>query len=225
MHWSALLIFSAALVGLTVFGGVILAELTLSDIPMHISPYSAVLSLPLVIVGLLFMSVPPDYTDRAFWSDVIARWGRAHFPLNAQHELHRTFGSVGALLLILGIILSPDARRLLSAKPLAWLGRISFPIYLLHGTFLRSVLAWLMFTSEARIVETDNGPVARYPLGGNFRILFSVVVSMSLMLAASHYWANKIEPIFGKITARAEAIMFGKNSCVGKKPVLPIGKG
>jgi len=217
------------LVGLTVFGGICLAELTLSDLPMRIAPYSAILSLPLVVIGLLFMSLPSDYTDQAFWSDVLACWGRAHFPLSAQTELHRTFGSLGALLLILGIIISPDARRLLSAKPLIWLGRISFPIYLLHGTFLRSVLAWLMFTSEPVEFETEYGPVNRYPQGCNSRIFFSVVITLVLILGASHYWTLKVEPIFGKITARAEAIMFGKSS--GKegsgvgKPMLPVGKG
>jgi peptidoglycan/LPS O-acetylase OafA/YrhL len=46
------------------------------------------------------------------------------------------FKPVGAVLLVAAVLMSPLTQRLLSAKPLLLLGRISFPLYLLHMPIL-----------------------------------------------------------------------------------------
>lgn len=44
----------------------------------------------------------------------------------------RPLQHVGAVLLLAGVLGAPDLRRALSVRPLAFLGRISFPLYLVH---------------------------------------------------------------------------------------------
>ena len=166
--------------------------------------FSPILTPICITLGLLFMSLPSDFTDQARWSDMLHKWGTAHFPASAQMELHRTWGSMGALLLVLGLLLSPQCRRVLAAKPFVWLGKVSFPIYLLHGIFVRSVMAWLAFQRTPREFKTDNGNVLRYPQRSEPAIYFAIAFSMGLMLVASHFWALKVEPWFGRFTKMAE---------------------
>ena len=179
------------------------------------------------------MSHPSDRPDLAPWSKALQALGARLFP--RQIDLGRTWGSVGCLLLIAGILVSPHARRALSHPALAWLGRVSFPVYLLHGTFMRSVLAWLVFAGQALRPFEAPGPdgknitVQRYPQPGELRIIVSLVVSMGCMLLASHWWAARVEPIFGRITKAVEDVMTSKKAdgmVVGRgspgRPVLPV---
>lgn len=178
------------------------------------------------------MSYPGDYAHAAPWSAWLQAFGTDNFPLALQGDLARSYGSIGGLLLVFAIIISPHLRSLLSRKPLTWLGKLSFPIYLLHGTFLRSVFAWILFTSEPRAFEVTGADgnqysIERYPQGSNFRIFVAVVVSMSMCLVTCHFWAKKVEPVFGRITKYAEDVMVGRKdggSAVGGRPMLPVRK-
>lgn len=178
------------------------------------------------------MSQPSDHPQSAPWSNYLETLGQKIFP--PQGDLARTWGSVGSMILIIAIMISPHARRLLSRKPLIWLGKVSFPIYLLHGTFMRSLLAWFTFAGqtpqpfEIPTPEGESYSVHRYPQPGSFRILLSIAVSMGCMLAAAHYWTKNVEPVFGHITKSAEDIMFGKgdggSSGNSGRPMLPVKK-
>jgi len=44
--------------------------------------------------------------------------------------------------MILAILYSSKLRQFFSLRPFLFLGNISFPLYLLHGTFIRLVLQW-----------------------------------------------------------------------------------
>ena len=222
-----------ALVGFTIFFGMVLAEFSMTSVPERLAPISPFLSPFLIFLGLFLMSHPSDHPQQAAWSAYLEDLGGKIFP--PQGDLARTWGSVGCMVLIIGIIISPHARRLLSRKPLIWLGKVSFPIYLLHGTFMRSLLAWFTFAGqtpapfEIPAAEGETTTIYRYPQPGNFRILFSIAVSMGCMLAGSHYWAKNVEPVFGKITKKAEEIMFGKGDGNGTgsnpgRPMLPVKK-
>ena len=173
------------------------------------------------------MSFPSDLPTSAPWSTFLASIGPKIFP--AQLDFGRTYGSVGAALLVFSIIISPHARALLSSTPLKMLGKISFPIYLLHGTFMRSLFAWIMFAGKSvtTIEETQaDGTVAefeRIPLPGNARTAVAVMVSMSACLVASYWWTERVEPWFGWITKIAEDRMMGKGESNAElKSPLPL---
>ena len=217
-----------ALVGLTVFSGIILAEFSLTTTPSHLSRYSPFITPPLTLVALVLMSMPSDFPASAPWSLALHDLGLRIFP--AQIDFGRTWGSVGGILLVFSIIISPHARAILSSRPLTMLGKISFPIYLLHGTFMRSLFAWIMFGGKgiALIEERQaDGTVIefeRIPLPGMPRTVVAVVSSMCAVLVASYFWAERIEPLFGKITKYAETTMMGKESNRGDRTPLPVRK-
>jgi len=96
------------------------------------------------------------------------------------------------------------------------LGKISFPIYLLHGTFMRSLFSWIMFagkgitTIEERQGDGTIQKFERIPLPGSARTAVAVIISMSACLVASYWWTERVEPWFGWITKVAEDRMMGK---------------
>ena len=68
----------------------------------------------------------------------------------------------------------------------------------------------------------------RYPQPGSLRIVVAIAFSMGAMLVTAHFWAKKVEPVFGKITRAAEDLMFGRGDGVvaanGNGSVLPLRK-
>ena len=64
---------------------------------------------------------------------------------NVLDNLDRLIPFVGASLLILSIHFSHFLRKGFSHRPLLFLGSISFPLYLLHGVMMRTVLSWIIY--------------------------------------------------------------------------------
>jgi len=64
-----------------------------------------------------------------------------------DHDGLRTTAALGACL-VLAPVLSPLLRRLLSSPLSKWLGRISFPLYLLHPLVICSVSSYLIVTLD-----------------------------------------------------------------------------
>jgi len=122
--------------------------------------------------------------------------------------------ALGCQLLVLCIIMSPWLHRLLSARPLLWLGKVSFGIYLLHGPLLRSLLTICLYLgSTLQPFAVDGEPDVielRYPAPGAARIGCSLIIFVSTVGCAAHVWTMKMEPIFAKITKNAEQLMFAK---------------
>ena len=169
------------------------------------------------------MSFPAEYHKVAPWS----RWLLdLHYKVFPQYAfVDRAWPTIGASLLCFAIIMSPHLRKLLSRRPLVWLGKISFPLYLLHGTFMRTILAWLLFARQHLVeMEERNGEetfvVKKYPLPGLPTFLVVMPIFFPILFFATHMWANKVEPHFGAITKTVEDICFGKRDA-GKPLVLP----
>ncbi|KAL2053682.1 hypothetical protein ABVK25_005986 [Lepraria finkii] len=205
-----------------IFLGIMLAELNHSEIPLALSQFSPLFAPPMVIASLVLMSFPSEFHTWAPWCKFLLEWFYKLSPTNA--ELSRFWPTIGAQLLILTCVLSPHLRRALSHKYLLWLGKISFPLYLLHGSFMRSLLSWMLF-ARSKLVEMEerNGDqtyiVMRYPLPGYTTFFIAMPIFFGALFAAAHYWANKVEPHFGVITRSAEDLMFKKRE---RPAVLPV---
>ena len=195
---------------MNVFAGVMLAELNHSDYPFRLSPFSPLLAPPLVLISLVLMSFPADYQGQAPWSRFLLNLHYKIAPESA--DVSRFWPAIGAQLLVLTIICSPHLRRALSHRWLLWLGKISFPLYLLHGTYIRTVLAWLLLANQSLTrIKDDNGyDYLRYPLPGLGSFLIAMPVFLVILFSSTHVWATKLEPWFGVITKEAETLMFGK---------------
>jgi peptidoglycan/LPS O-acetylase OafA/YrhL len=204
------------MVGFCCFMGIVLAELSLSEFPRVVAPYSAYLSPPIIVLSLLLMSYPSSYIETASWSTLLRDFAVKYFPEDVQFSLERAYGSLGGILLVAGIVISPHIRWTLSRPPLLWLGKVSFAIYLLHGTFLRTVFVWVLHLGQAKDTRTVIDPntrgiiqIQRYALPGNIpRITATLALAVSVA-AASHFWNLKFEPIFAIITNKLEGTVKG----------------
>lgn len=169
------------------------------------------------------MSFPSQFHNHAPWSDLLLEWHYKIAPPNA--EVQRFFPSLGAQLLIFTAVLSSHLRRLLSHRYLLWLGKISFPLYLLHGSVMRTILSWLLF-SRSELVEMQEHTgdktyiILRYPIPSYTMFFITMPIFFVILFSISHVWAQKVEPYFGIITKTAEDIMFGKKQ--ERSTVLPI---
>lgn len=219
---------------MTCFLGIVLAEFSMSDLASMLAPLSPLLSPPIAIFALVLMSYPNSSPSSAPWSAFMEEFGKTHF---GAHALERMYGSIGGILLVACIIISPHARWALSQKPLKWLGKVSFAIYLLHGTFMRTVFAWfLFFGSEMQETQKQVGGdpgmpdvfevVLKYPVPGFFRCFIATLALLASTLAASQLWNMKVEPICAKLTTLAEKLVKGQLSSEeasksDKQPILP----
>lgn len=215
-----------AVVGPNMFAGILFAEYYHSNLPLRISRYSFLFFIPLTLLSLLMMSFPSERQHYATWSRALLDFTIKFGPTNVEHS--RFTPTLGAQLLCFTILSTPILRRVLSLSPFLWLGKISFPLYLLHGSLMRSVLAWLMFSGETLTAfeehhEGQEGAVVtmKYPLPSRVKQAIVLPIFFVILGFASHYWSVKVEPHFGVITKRAEEIMFGKET---KPSTLPVRK-
>lgn len=201
---------------MNVFAGVLLAEFNHSNQPLELSRYSHLLAPPLVFLSFILMSFPADFQHQAGWSRFLENLHNKIAPESADKA--RFWPAVGAQLLVITTICSPQLRRALSHKWLLWLGKISFPLYLLHGPFIRTVLAWLLFSKQSLTqIQEDGMLYLRYPVPGYTTFIIVMPVFMVILLSCTHVWAVTLEPKFGVITKKAEDLMFGK-----KERQLPL---
>ena len=212
-----------AIVGLNVYAGVMLAELNYSRYPLLLSQYSPYFAPPMVLTALVFMSFPSQFHNHAHWSETLLRWHYKIAPPNA--EVQRFFPSLGAQLLILTAVLSPHLRRILSQRYFLWLGKISFPLYLLHGTIMRTVLAWLLFSRSELVEMQENSGgqtyvLMKYPIPGYTMFFIAIPIFFVILFSVVHVWAQKVEPHFGIMTKYAEDLMFGRKQ--ERPAVLPV---
>ena len=206
-----------------------MAEFNVSTIPGRLAPYSKFLTPPLAVFSLILLSYTSHAPTRQPWSHVLHRFGTRYLPEDAEGSLDRTYGGIGGALLLASTIISPHARYMLSRKPLKWLGKVSFAIYLLHGTVLRTVFSWILFFGQdlQQVVETaPDGFVHsewKYVVPGVLHCAFATIVSFGVILLVSHVWNVKVEPVFARITIGLDKILTGRLSNNGMTPIL--GKG
>lgn len=206
------------MVGINVFSGIALVELHFSPYPLLLSTYSHIFAPPLALLSLFLMSFPAEYQTFTHWSDFLFKLGEKIAP---QHvEIGRFWPTIGAQLLSLTIVMSPHLRRALSHRYFLWLGKISFPLYLLHGSFMRSFMAWLLFQGQTLKSTLDEGTgrtVLRYPTPSPLRFVAAMPLFFALLFTATHFWATKIEPWFGWMTDNVQKITFARTDL----PSLP----
>jgi len=91
------------------------------------------------------MSYLSNHPDGAAWSKTFNNYDRWIFELKPTAQCDREWPSVGLLIMILGRVLSPPLRCLLSRKLLLFSGKVSFSICLLHAIFMCSIMPWILY--------------------------------------------------------------------------------
>ena len=134
----------------------------------------------------------------------------------------RTYSTLGGSLLILALLLSPFLRNLFSHRYLVFLGGISYALYLLHATLIRSLLSYLIYSiprSSEQLVAVVNEQ------GEHIRTITMVIqvsrvwaVVRSFAFAAwlvglvllAHVWTKKVDGFSLSFAKWLEEVVSGK---------------
>jgi peptidoglycan/LPS O-acetylase OafA/YrhL len=219
-----------AMIGLPIYGGALLAELNfepcISKFTTSRHPVKRALPFSMVLLGWYLMSYPGVHTEWAPWSNALLQVGVHIFP--AGSDVYSFWCTVGVFLITGGVLLSSTLQRFLSHPYFLWLGANSFPIYLLHGPLLRSVLNWMVFLfvqpNWHEDVDDDGVVVRVYPtlpIPAAWRFALAIPVFFFVLLVAAHRWTMKIEPWCGAVTKSLEERVCG----VKKEAEIPILNG
>lgn len=229
MFWVFSWLWNDAMVGLNVYSGAFLAEMNIHLGTAHAFPasrsYAARLfTIFLMLAGLYLCGYPEDHNEWTKWSKDMNDLGQRIFPKGADQ--FRFWPSLGAQLVTLSIIISPALQHFLTHPALLWLGSISFPVYLIHGPIIRSVLAWLLFGLREPIARYDyneDGTMAAehevLPMPSAWMYFVALPIFFAVLFALSHVWNLYVEPWCAHVTQMAEDIMFGRD-----RPIAPIEK-
>lgn len=198
-----------AIVGINVYAGMILAELSMNTpsepIPRTKSkmriPVREIITYSAAALGLYLCSFPDSFYETAAWSTRLWKIGKVIFPHEAMPG--RFWPGIGAQMLSAAILYSPSMRRALSHRWLLWIGGLSFPLYLLHGPLIRSLMTYMVFLIPSFTFTPDllaNGnpdPNALIPAPNAFVLWVTVPVFLVITIVLSKLWAVHVEPWFG----------------------------
>lgn len=211
-----------------VIAGMFLAELSHTRwATAKPSPLRIILTYAAVVLGLVLASFPDQFAEQVPWSRRLLLAGFHIFPTSAIQG--RMWPGVGAQVLCGAVLLNPRLRAVLSVRPLLWLGSISFPIYLLHGTLIRTLLTWLTFGPIALFTRPPSleqlaaegkqplVPIGKYgaldrpiiPQPPTPAFVLILPLFTACVLAIAHAWNKHVEPCFGTLTVRCERFAVG----------------
>jgi peptidoglycan/LPS O-acetylase OafA/YrhL len=204
------------LVGTNVIAGMMLAELTMCEIPAM--EYAILKCVPFLsaLLGLFLMSFPSEFHEWASWSHFLHDLGLSLFPRSSLQD--RAWSGVGAQILCYSICVSPALRQALSHRCLLWFGSVSYSLYLLHGPLMRSVLTWLVYGPMLMewvpgvgedLISEDADYV---PAPGPLLMIVVLPIFWTFLLFAVHLWSVKVEPKFAVATKWMEDFAIGSSS-------------
>ena len=141
---------------------------------------------------------------------------------------------MATVLLTLSIINSAFLRRFLSHRYLVFFGSISFPMYLLHGPLLRSLLVWMLYgliphesahqhakmNAEGEIVPVMEKSESAYIWMIVRPVIFMIWIGILILL--SLLWKNRIDSMNSRLTKTMEEIMTGKRPLFQRKETTVV---
>lgn len=206
------------MIGLLIYGGALLAELSLYS---PITSFSNNRSIParafsggLLILGLVLCSFTKENPDWAKWTASLNNVGYRLFPREAFPGSF--WPSIGCQVVTLAIILSAPVQRILSHRILLWLGQASLPIYLIHGPLIRSFLNWMLYAGVKpdELPDPDKEGDFYYllPLAPTWRYFVVIPIFWVALMSLAHLWVLKVEPWCAMITKKSEDVICGKGS-------------
>jgi peptidoglycan/LPS O-acetylase OafA/YrhL len=190
-----------------------LAELNADFGPDATSVMPRAVSALMVVFGLFLSSIPEENADWMPWSRVIV-W-TASMIVPAGGEINRYVVSVGTTMVMYGVFFSPDARRILAHPVMNFLGRISFPVYLLHNTLIRTVLSWMVYRHDFMMQGLhpvdENGNPRWLARGGFVSFWTSILAFYACLIYSAHLWTIHVDPHCEKVVTWMSNRMLGNH--------------
>src|SRR5579871_5822151 len=144
-------------------------------------------------------------------------------------SIPRAWASVCSILLVTSILFSPTTRKVLSHRFFVFLGSISFPMYLVHGTLIKTVLCWVFYEllpapmEEITATIGKDGKMTTTTVELLPSILWRAIYCfvwvgwMGLLISLSVIWRNKVDALSIQVAKTVEEIMAGKRVLLNKR--------
>ncbi|PGH16691.1 hypothetical protein AJ79_01564 [Helicocarpus griseus UAMH5409] len=200
------------IVGINIYSGLLLAQLQASYGQRATSTLPKRLPAALIITGLIICSFPQDNHDWMTWSFTMRRIMLRLTPATATNFIGRYWVNLGGTILMTGIFFSRNARRVLTHPVFNFLGRCSFPVYLLHNTLIRSLLVWMVyarsaFSADWKMLKEDGKPIEVRQAGrGTFVV--ALPVFYVVLYGTAHFWMGWVDPVCVRIVMWMREKMF-----------------
>ena len=177
-----------------------------------------------ILVGMFFCSYPEENPEWASWSNNMTKFANYFFPQGVEYA--RYYPGVGSNVLTLGVMYNDTAKKILSNRFFLFLGKNSFPIYLLHAPLIRTALTWVLFGFCSR---PDNGkddqgnqlPPGWLPVASTWIVLIVVPFFYIFLYRVANFWSNYVDPLCGRVTQWFEDLVFRDDAkAPSEKPLL-----
>ncbi|KAJ6006640.1 hypothetical protein N7451_004584 [Penicillium sp. IBT 35674x] len=213
-----------ALMEMPTYAGIFLAILNADYGSQATSLVPAPISAIMILSGLFFASYPDENSSWASWSRALDLMGQYIVP--AGGDVNRYINSLGTTLFVYGMFFSRDGRRILAHPFMNFLGRISFPIYLLHDTLIRTVLSWVIYGQclfEKAPVDKEGKPMY-YQRGGFTTFAVAIPLFYITLVYVAYLWTLHVDPVCEKLISWLRKKAFGENDSE-KAGLEAVGEG
>ncbi|EEP78445.1 predicted protein [Uncinocarpus reesii 1704] len=215
------------LVGINLYAGIMLAQLQVDYGARATSLVPKFVPSMLIILGLFLWGYPQDNPHWAPWSKILRDSFVAVTP--AYTDTSRYCVSIGITVLMLGIFFSKNARKFFTSPLLNFLGRVSFPVYLLHNTVIRTILVLMVYgPSASKTPEKDEQgkPITLKrisPMG----FLFVIPAFYAILYLIAYLWTIYVDPLCARIVDGMKDRMFveelkPQEKSVSVTPLAPL---
>jgi peptidoglycan/LPS O-acetylase OafA/YrhL len=194
--------------------GVLVADLqveygdALTEIP-------GVFPILLMIIGMFCAGYPQDAPETYHWSDIMRRIMFTITPTGG--DLRRYWDSIAASLLLLGVLFSAPARRVLTSSWLNFCGRVSFPVYLLHNQLIKSLLTWLVYFPSAlawSAQEEKEGEIIVLQKSSTVQVFAACAIFFYVLYRIAWLWTLYVDPLCMRVVKWVTAAAHGERGSV-----------
>lgn len=136
-------------------------------------------------------------------------------------DVSRYWVSVGTTILMIGIFFSRNARRVLTLPLFNFLGRVSFPVYLLHNTVIRTLMVWLAYGQSAANtpVVDEQGNLLQLRRASPMTFVFILPVFYAVLYMIAYAWTLYVDPFCAKVVNWMKNLMFRDEQLAGEKTI------
>ncbi|OAX84013.1 hypothetical protein ACJ72_01629 [Emergomyces africanus] len=196
------------IVGINIFAGILLAQLQVDIGSRATSLLPKPVPSLIIIIGLFMCSFPQEHAEWAYWSRTMKESMEQTTPVRT--DTSRYWVSVGTTTLMIGIFFSRNARKILTHPVFNFLGRVSFPVYLLHNTLMRTVLVWLLYAHAAATTPKSDaqGNVIQLIRPSTFAFVFILPTFYAILYAVAFAWTLYVDPLCAKAVDFMKNVMF-----------------
>lgn len=213
-----------ALKGLNIVMGMFVAELHNHYKDSATSVLPAPVPALMIIVGMFLAGYPQDNPQNAHWSHTMQKMMQS--VTAEKSDVRRYWDHIGASTVLLGIFFSGTARKVLCSPVFNFLGRVSFPVYLMHNTMIKSVLTWMIYLPSAmNPPKNEKGELLDLQRGTTLHVFIAIGVFYYILYRCAALWIKYVDPVCADLVNMATKWAYGDSqpSQPRERPILGNG--